>query len=404
LRERFLAASDVEMKNVSWALILTLSIAFYSFGGMAQEVEYVNGIRIIHNEKGGAWGSNPDVRLELVRTIGGLGADEHRSFHEPNDILRDRAGNIYILDSGNDRIQKFDPSGKYIMTIGRKGQGPGEFQGALYMDFDQGNNLFVMDTRARRIEIISSLGVPLKAIKFRDMTTARIRVFNNGLIIRSGLSSELLMNNRKKLPKLLEVMDQGWKMKLTFGEPSDYGDSNTSWFCNAFFFDTDAEDNICLSFQVQNRIEKYAPNGKLLWRADRPLSYTTDKIEKRATKISCSQAPKMNYVSAGIAVDGKGRIWVITYTRQMADEERAGGRPATTVSTGAGMIYRKAPAQPRVVKADAYKLEVFSPDGLFLGELPLAHHAHDIRIFDDNLFIREYYNAIFYQYKIAEME
>jgi hypothetical protein len=37
-----------------------------------------------------------------------------------------------------------------------------------------------------------------------------------------------------------------------------------------------------------------------------------------------------------------------------------------------------------------------------LGEIPLAHHAHGIRIFGDNLFIREYYNTIFYQYKIIE--
>jgi len=370
---------------------------------MAQKIETIDGVRTIHNEKGGQWGSNPAVRLELVRTIGGLDADEHQSFYEPNDILLDSAGNIYVLDSGNARIQKFDRDGRFIKTIGRRGQGPGEFRGAYYMDLDRDKNLIVADYGARRIEIISPEGLPLKTIRFRNATSPRIRFLKRDLIVVGGLSSDLLTSTIKKLPKLFEAMDRSGKTKLTFGDPKDYGDSNTSWFCNAFFFDKDEEDNICLSFKVQNRIEKFDPDGKLLWRADRALAYTTDKIEKRATKTAWSQAPKMNSVSSGIAADGKGRIWVITYNRQLADEERAGGRPATTISTGAGVISRKAPAQPKVVKADAFKLEVFSPDGLLLGELPLAHHAHDIRIFGDNLFIREYYNAIFYQYKIVEI-
>jgi hypothetical protein len=34
----------------------------------------------------------------------------------------------------------------------------------------------------------------------------------------------------------------------------------------------------------QNRIEKYAPDGRLLWRADRPLNYGTDVIEKGTIK------------------------------------------------------------------------------------------------------------------------
>ncbi len=103
---------------------------------------------------------------------------------------------------------------------------------------------------------------------------------------------------------------------------------------------------------------------------------------------------------SGIAVDGKGRIWVITLHRQLTKEEMGSG--GSIVTTDAGVVYRKIPSQPKVVKGDAYKLEIFSPDGVLLGKIPLPHHAHGIRIFGDNLFIREYYNTIFYQYKIVE--
>jgi hypothetical protein len=86
----------------------------------------------------------------------------------------------------------------------------------------------------------------------------------------------------------------------------------------------------------------------------------------------------------------------------LADEERAPG--GSVVTTDAGAVSRKIPSQPKVVKGDVYKLEIFSPDGVLLGEIPLTHHAHGIRIFGNNLFILESYNTIFYQYKIVENE
>ena len=370
----------------------------------AQKIETVNGVRVIHNEKGGQWGANPEIKLELVRTIGGLDAEENLSFFEPSDIVQDSAGNLYILDSGNCRIQKLDPEGKFIKTIGRKGQGPGEFQAASSMDIDEQNNLFVFDVRSWRIEVLSSEGKPLRTIKFRAFSQNQIRVLKLGLIAKGGcLDSGIMYGTLKKLPKLLEMVDLRGKTKLAFGEATDYGDGNTSWHANWFYLDTDAEKNICLSFQLQNRIEKYSPDGKLLWREDRPLNYGTEVIEKgfisRKRGYTGVQGPKMNIVSSGIAADGKGRIWVITLRRQLANEERAFG--SSVVRSDVGVVARTK-AQPKVVKEDVYKLEIFSPDGVLLGEIPLTHHAHGIRIFGDNLFIQEYYNTIFYQYKIIE--
>jgi hypothetical protein len=46
-----------------------------------QKVETVNGGRIVHNVKGGKWGKNPEIGLELIRTLGGVEAkDENFAF------------------------------------------------------------------------------------------------------------------------------------------------------------------------------------------------------------------------------------------------------------------------------------------------------------------------------------
>jgi hypothetical protein len=388
---------NIRLTTISILFLVCLSIN-------AQKTETANGVRIIHNEKGGQWGANPALKLELIRTIGGLDAEENLSFNNPSDIVQDSAGNLYILDTNNNRIQKLNLEGKYIKTIGRKGQGPGEFQAANSMDIDGENNLFVYDLRSLRIEVLSSEGKPLRTIKFRALSGSRIRLLENGLIAKGGsMNSGVLMGTQKKLPKLLDVVDQNGRAKFDFGEAADYGEGSTTWYANQFAFDTDLEKNICLSFRYQNRIEKYAPDGRLFWRADRPLSYGTDVIEKGRIsrgRDNVITSPMMNTVSSGIAADGKGRIWVITLRRQLTKEERGSG--GVEIATSSGVAARKLPTQPRADKGDVYKLEIFSPDGVFLGEIPLAHYAHGIRIFGDNLFILEYYNTIFYQYKIIE--
>ena len=62
-----------------------------------------------------------------------------------------RPGNIYVLDTGNARIQKFGPDGAYLATIGRKGQGPGEFIMPDALDIDRDGNLVVADPAQCRI-------------------------------------------------------------------------------------------------------------------------------------------------------------------------------------------------------------------------------------------------------------
>ena len=95
-------------------------------------------MRIIHNDKkGGKWGRDLPIKIELVRTIGDIDTlDENLAFNMPSDIVMNDDGNIYILDAGNCRVQKFDSEGKFLASFGREGQGPGEFNSPSSLDFD----------------------------------------------------------------------------------------------------------------------------------------------------------------------------------------------------------------------------------------------------------------------------
>jgi tripartite motif-containing protein 71 len=48
-------------------------------------------------------------------------------FERPTALARDRQGVLYVVDGGNDRVQKFDANGKFLLMWGREGSGPGQF-------------------------------------------------------------------------------------------------------------------------------------------------------------------------------------------------------------------------------------------------------------------------------------
>ena len=81
------------------------------------------------------------------------------------------------------------------------------------------------------------------------------------------------MDDKSKLPKLIKLLDREGKVRKEFADIFDFGDPVTNSMGNSCFYDVDENDNIVLSFRAQNRVEKYSSDGKLLWKADRPLKY-----------------------------------------------------------------------------------------------------------------------------------
>ena len=60
--------------------------------------------------------------------------------------------------TGNARIVKFDKDGKFLMTWGKKGMGPGEFDVPHDLAFDSKGRLFVADRQNDRIQIFDQNG------------------------------------------------------------------------------------------------------------------------------------------------------------------------------------------------------------------------------------------------------
>lgn len=103
---------------------------------------------------------SPDGRrlMTLGTPGGGTGAT---GFFQPNDIVTDTNGDIYVAEGhggDNARIVVFDKSGTYLREFGRKGAGPGEFDQPHGLAFDAEGRLFVADRSNNRIQIVDKQG------------------------------------------------------------------------------------------------------------------------------------------------------------------------------------------------------------------------------------------------------
>ncbi len=85
------------------------------------------------------------------------------NFHEVSSITLDNQENIYALDTGKNCVFKFDKNGNYLQKLGRKGQGPGEFERPTNLIVDNQNNLYVSDQR--KIHVFNSSGKFVKSIR-----------------------------------------------------------------------------------------------------------------------------------------------------------------------------------------------------------------------------------------------
>jgi DNA-binding beta-propeller fold protein YncE len=81
------------------------------------------------------------------------------NFNRPTDVAWDSAGNIFVTDGyGNSRIAKFDKNGKFLLTWGSRGTGPGEFNTPHGIAIDAQNNVYIADRENNRIQVFDTNG------------------------------------------------------------------------------------------------------------------------------------------------------------------------------------------------------------------------------------------------------
>ncbi len=99
----------------------------------------------------------------IVKTTGHEGTNPGE-FRCPNGIRLSKDNEIFVVDTGNNRIQVFDKDLNLIRVFGSKGDGDGFFNVPNDLDFDDEGNLYVLDNYNHRVQVLTPQGRHLRNI------------------------------------------------------------------------------------------------------------------------------------------------------------------------------------------------------------------------------------------------
>lgn len=340
----------------------------------------INGVKHIHNEAP-LWGDELKVKLEFVQQMGGAKEDdENMQFFRPHDVERDNSGNYYILDMGNHRIQIFDKNLKYIRSVGSRGQGPGEFQESLSIVVDSSRQIYLMDFFVQKVYIYSPKGKYKRSVNVGSSSTS-FEVSSGGKFVFRKSITEITSDQF-----LLKIVDLNGKVITEFCRPRVLDIDYLVLFraSNNVLFTMDNNDNIYVVFYSQNRIEKYSPDGVLMMTIDRPIYCELEYISEltvipsgnRQRKVLMAKPPK---ISGGCGIDHKGRLWVLTYKKEIEEGD---------------------------VASDIYELELYNDQGILLTKVPSPNINFDsIRVVKNNIYFMDPFQEMcVYEYKIVDLK
>ena len=149
---------------IGFALLASVTLLAACGGPKAQMLEIDGILHAINPSEP----TRPNMKVELVEEIR-YGMDEGEDeyiFPGITGFVADEEGMVYILMRQDDEVRVFGPDGTYSHTIGRQGQGPGEFIAGAGINIGPDGNIWVSSAGTLRVVVFRKDGTFLRNIQF----------------------------------------------------------------------------------------------------------------------------------------------------------------------------------------------------------------------------------------------
>jgi hypothetical protein len=311
-----------ETKNVARAILAVLSVlaAILSIccgkhgaqwkGTIAEE----NGVTIVKNPKDPMF-HGEILSLEEEFSLGGQGDANEGTFSEVRDIAVDEADKIYVLDYKESQVKVFGPDGKYLMSIGKKGEGPGEMDRPRALSLNS-NELMVLGLN-RRLSFFSLDGEPRRSLSTKEIWALYAEMDSQGkIVITEGLVAMDSVTYRiKKFDAQMNLLQE------LASSPAPNSLTGFDPFMPIHYWLIDRHDNIIYGYPEKYEIQVLSPEGKLLKKICR--DYDPVAVSEKEKEEEKKDAPpelkfsfsKYHSAYSRFAVDDEDRLFVRTWER-----------------------------------------------------------------------------------------
>ena len=324
--------------------------------GWKGQVEEEEGVKVIKNPQNPLYGEI-ELELELDLSIGGDVADENYNFILISDVEVDDEGNIYVSDYRECHIQKYDKDGNYLQTIGRKGEGPGEFQRPGRMYFDQEGRLYVNEIR--KIHIFDKSCVYERSI-IPEFPLLSFGVTKEGNLL--GQSYTFAEENRTMDVILVDPMGKKLEKRASFPDPSvtlSKGNimvGGSPPYSPGLYFCPIGDELAIYGYSSEYRLSAAGPTGEVI--------YWIEKEEKREPT---SKKEEDKYIKKRMEAQiGRGSIqWSEGDLRKLHKFAKYKPFFSSILTDDEGHIYLSKPKSVLEPEEDTF-FDLFSKEGYYL--------------------------------------
>ena len=134
-----------------------------------------DGTVLVSNPPHGLWDANPGTRWRLVESlrIGSATEGGPDAFGDAAFATVDALDRLWIVDSQANEVRVFDGEGRFVRTVGGRGEGPGEFMGLGGVLHGPDGEMWAEDDLLDRYEIFDTAGARIGGATIRDPVRGR---------------------------------------------------------------------------------------------------------------------------------------------------------------------------------------------------------------------------------------
>jgi sugar lactone lactonase YvrE len=189
-------------------------------------------------------------KRENVRQFGSEGTGEGQ-FKGIGGIAANSSGDVYV--SGSDRVQEFSPSGEYLRQFGSPGSGNGQFLSPSGIAVDGSGNVWVLDKLNYRVQEFSSSGAYLGQFGSKGTENGQLG-WASGLAFSGG---NLYVADSSRV----EEFSTAGTYLAQFGSS---GTGNGQFHGLGGIASDPTTGNLYISDIYNNRVQKFSPAGAFL--------------------------------------------------------------------------------------------------------------------------------------------
>jgi hypothetical protein len=280
-------------------------------------VEVLDGETHVYNQATPAWGLEARP-FTPVETLGADLEEGRPTFGRPLTVAVDDAGNRYVLDRHAQAVWVLGPDGELLRTVGRGGEGPGEFQAPSDLALLPGHRLAVLDPGAFRISFFQTDGAFLGQLQIPEYLS-QFEVRSDGSILAyprgRAFTLRTLGSETERDGGQVRILDREGRETGTLSPRQEIPDPRDGPLVNQLFMARLPGDSLVLSFRSLDRVEVWAPDGTLARVMHRPFPFQPEPArsteQDRGPGLPPFTGTEFDILSSGLAVRPDGRFWAV---------------------------------------------------------------------------------------------